>query len=153
MSNSLMPIIQIWDSVGLGLIINHPTGILISNQTGGTACIQSFTEGVYLPLCNDYSIDTHKFISPEIELTEYFTNEKYNDTGAINGIDIDDAQHITKIISKFGLQNFIKIDIEKLQQSHEAWIYVTIYPDNNNISLLNNFDYPLKGILTWCNSD
>jgi len=32
-----MPIIKLWNAVGLGLIINHPTGIYISNQTGGTA--------------------------------------------------------------------------------------------------------------------
>lgn len=148
-----MPIIKIWDSVGLGLIINYPTGVLISNQTGGTACIQSFIEGIYLPLCNDYSIDTYKFISPEIELSKYFGGEKYKGTGTTNGIDMQDAEHISGILSKFGLQDFIKINIEKLQQSHEAWIYVIIHPDNNSTGLLSNFDSELKGILTWSNSD
>lgn len=48
------PIIEIWDSVGLGLIIEYPSGVVIVNQTGGTACLHSECEGVYLPLANDY---------------------------------------------------------------------------------------------------
>ena len=43
------PLIEIWDSVGLGTIIEFTTGVIISNQTGGAACLHSKTEGIYLP--------------------------------------------------------------------------------------------------------
>ena len=42
------PQIEIWDSVGLGIIIEFPTGVMISNQTGGTACLHPKTEGIFL---------------------------------------------------------------------------------------------------------
>ena len=148
-----MPVIKIWDSVGLGVIIDYPTGIHISNQTGGTTCLQPYAEGIYLPLANDYSKDGLQFLSPEIELSKYFEGEKHKGTGATNGIDIEDAEFITDVLSKFGLQDFIKVDMEKLMKSHEAWIYVNIYSDNSGTGLLSNFDSELKGILTWSNSN
>ncbi len=40
-------VINIWDSVGLGIIIKFPTSILISNQTGGTTCLHPKIEGVF----------------------------------------------------------------------------------------------------------
>lgn len=95
------------------------TGILISNQTGGTACLQSSLEGIYMPLGND-DINTHQLIIPEIELSNYFEGEKYKGTGATNGIDSEDAEFITSVLSKFGLGGFIEIDMEKLKKSHEA---------------------------------
>ena len=99
----MKPEIQIWDTVGLGLIISYPTGILISNQTGGTACLHPKLEGIYLPFANDYSLDTNEFMSPEIELSEYFLSGKYYGTGAIRGIDMDDANAIEKILYKNSL--------------------------------------------------
>jgi len=144
--------IKLWDAVGLGLIISYPTGIFVSNQTGGTACLQPFMEGFYLPVGNDKIIETNQLISPETDLSNYFKGEKYYGTGAINGIDADDAIMINEILYKYGLDDFIKVDIAKLKKSHEAWIYVTI--DNNaNIDLLSNFDHISEAILTWTNGD
>lgn len=144
--------IKLWDAVGLGLIISYPTGILVSNQTGGTACLQPFMEGFYLPVGNDMIIETNQLISPETELSNYFKSEKYFGTGATKGIDIDDAIIINEILHKYGLNNFIKVDTKQLEKSHEAWVYVTI--DNNaNKDLLSNFDHISEAILTWTNSD
>lgn len=144
--------INLWDAVGLGLIISHPTGILVSNQTGGTACLQPFIEGLYLPVGNDMIIETKQLISPETDLSNYFKSEKYFGTGATNGIDIDDAVIINKILQKYGLNEFIKVDMKQLEKSHEAWIYVNVHSNANN-DLLSNFDNNLDAILTWTNSD
>jgi hypothetical protein len=35
---------------GLGLIIEHPTGVIYSNQTGGNFCLQPELEGAFVPL-------------------------------------------------------------------------------------------------------
>ncbi|WP_299895521.1 DUF6210 family protein [uncultured Aquimarina sp.] len=148
-----IPQIEIWDSVGLGIIIEYPTGIIISNQTGGTACVRTKIEGVFLPLANDYHEETKEFLSPEIKLSDYFKGEKYKGNGAIKGIDLEDVQNINEILNKTGLDKLIEIDVERLKESHEAWIHIKIN-DNNDFGLISGFDnYPLKGVLTWSNSD
>lgn len=147
------PLINLWDSVGVGIIIEYPTGIIIANQTGGTACLDSKCEGVYLPLANDYNEETKEFLSPEIELSNYFQGAKYKGSGAIKGIDQEDVKEINAIINKAGLSGLIEVDVERLAASHEAWIRIKI-KDDKNIQLISGFEnYPLKGVLTWANSD
>jgi len=147
------PLIKIWDTVGLGIIIEFSTGVIISNQTGGTACLHSKTEGIYLPLGNDYNQETKEFLSPEIELTTYFQGEKHKGNGVIKGIDLEDVTMINSIIHSSGLQNLIEIDINRLAESHEAWIRIKINQDEK-IQLIKGFNnYPLNGVLTWSNSD
>ncbi|WP_417351427.1 DUF6210 family protein [Flavobacterium alkalisoli] len=151
MSNPIKPSINLFDAIGLGLIIKYPTGVLITNQTAGTLCLQSAEEGIYVPLCNEYYTDSKELISPENDLLKYFTESKYHGTGATEGIDKEDVLNITNILIKYKLDDFIEIDTEKLKQSHEAWIYVKI--NNKNTSVFNNFEENLTGILTWSNSD
>jgi len=146
------PIIEIWDSVGLGIIIEYPTGILVSTQTGGTACLHPEIEGIYLPLSNDYTIPEKIFLSPEIDLNDYFI-EKYNGTGAINGIDKEDIEAITDILKEYKLDEMISINVQKAKQSHEAWIHILLQ-ESERYSIVKGFEpYPRNGILTWNNSD
>ena len=147
------PQIEIWDTVGLGIIIELSTGVMISNQTGGTACLHPKIEGVFLPFANDYDAETRKFMSPEIELTEYFTGPKYNGSGAIKGIDIGDVEKINSILLKSSLDELIEIDLTKLAESHEAWIRIKINKTQGSYLLKGFSEFPLKGILTWGNSD
>ena len=62
----MKPTIELWESVGLGLIVEMPSGVLYSNQTGGFSCLHPAIEGVFLPLRNDHSF--WKLISPERDL-------------------------------------------------------------------------------------
>jgi len=143
--------IEIWDTVGLGIIIGYPTRIMISNQTGGTACLHQKLEGAYLPLANDYNEATKEFLSPEIELSNYFMGPKYKGSGAIKGIDLEDVKSIKSILSRSKLDEFIEIDVERLEESCEAWIWIQIH---KNQELIKGFEeYPLPGVLTWSNSD
>ncbi|WP_298544939.1 DUF6210 family protein [uncultured Aquimarina sp.] len=147
------PLVAIWDTVGLGIIIEFPTGVLITNQTGGTTCLHPEIEGVYVPLANDYKEATKEFLSPEIALIDYFESAKYKGSGAIKGIDLEDVAVINEILAQFSLHKMITIDLEKLQESHEAWIYIEISQDSD-LGILKGFsEDPLKGVLTWSNSD
>uniref|UniRef100_UPI00404990EB DUF6210 family protein n=1 Tax=Flavobacterium sp. TaxID=239 RepID=UPI00404990EB len=142
------------DSVGFGLIINLPTGILFSNQTGGTACLQPEIEGLFIPIANDIFTESNALYSPETELTQYFLSPKYAGTGACNGIDCKDVAAIEAILEKYSLQDFITIDSAKLSESHESWIWVKININSENNLLLKNFEKTdLIGVITWCNSD
>ncbi|WP_299247412.1 DUF6210 family protein [uncultured Aquimarina sp.] len=147
------PLVAIWDTVGLGIIIEFPTGVLITNQTGGTACLHPEIEGVYVPLANDYKEATKEFLSPEIALIDYFESAKYKGSGALKGIDLEDVAVINEILAQFSLHKMITIDLEKLQESHEAWIHIKISP-NSHLGILKGFSgHALKGVLTWSNSD
>lgn len=96
---------------------------------------------------------TKEFLSPEIELTKHFLGTKYQGSGAIKGIDLEDVKVINSIIHSSGLQKLIEIDLNRLAESHEAWIRIIINQDEK-LELISGFDnYPLNGILTWANSD
>jgi len=147
------PLVAIWDTVGFGIIIGFPTGVLITNQTGGIACLQPKMEGVYVPLANDYKEASKEFLSPEIALTDYFKGVKYKGSGAVKGIDLEDVAIINEILTQFNLHKMITIDQEKLSESHEAWVHIKIRHDSD-LSILRGFsEHVLKGVLTWSNSD
>jgi len=145
----MKPNLKLYDAIGLGLIINYPTGIIFTNQTGGTACHQSSCEGIYLPICNDITIDENKLLSPSIELEKYFAKSKHLGHGATSGLDMDDYDRINEILNQYHLSEFISIEKDSLVKSHEAWIYVKV----KNHNLIDNFPANLRGILTWNNSD
>ena len=153
----LKPTIRIYDSIGTGLIIECQSGILVSNQTGGTSCLHPEIEGVYVPLRNDYSDETREFMSPENELSDYFTGSKHAGAGATSGIDEDDAHFIESVLARVKLHPPVSVDRRRLRKSHEAWIHVEISGDECSDSDLSAFvhfaPYPRSGILTWCNSD
>ena len=149
------PIIQLWESVGLGVIIAYPTGVLCSNQTGGTSCLHPQLEGVFVPLRNDCLEETRELISPENDLIEYFTGSKYKGTGATLGLDKEDAYFIETLLAKHGLSPAIHVDHDQLKESHEAWVHVIILGDEHSIlPVFSGFgNYPKQGVLTWANSD
>ena len=151
------PLIKLFDGVGTGLIIACKSGVRFSNQTGGTGCHQPEIEGVYIPLRNDYLIDSREFMSPELKLAEHFTGPKHLGSGAISGLDHDDADLIDEILKKENLYPQLSVNRWRLKESHEAWVFVTISRDESpesNLSLFTGFDpYPRDGILTWANSD
>jgi len=151
------PIFQLYDAIGLGIIFCHKSGVIYSNQTGGTSNLDPTVEGVYLPIRNDYLEVSKEFVSPENELTKYFTGHPHRGTGATNGISEEDAKQIEGILSLYRLHPVISVDRERFLDSHEAWIFINIEADeleDTGLSAWSGFDmYPLKGVLTWCNSD
>jgi len=152
-----MPIVQLWEAVGLGLIIEYPSGIAYSNQTGGTSCSHPKVEGLLVPLRNDTEYETRRLLSPENELYDYFKGPKYCGTGAIGGLDVEDVSFIESVLEKYRLSSCISIDRSRLADSHEAWVYVNVEREERSEDHLKIFaglgPYPRSGVLTWTNTD
>jgi hypothetical protein len=168
------PVIRLYDSTSLGLIVHYPSGVLYTNQVGGTNCLQPQTEGVYVPLFDEV-------VNQEQQLYDYFVGPKWYGCCA-NGIDSETADAIDAILHARYITMFLSVDRSKLGESCEAWVYVTIakQPPEPPVSfstasgigetasgkILKNSDYdmdfylyplygfgPCTGILTWQNSD
>jgi len=150
------PIVELWESVGFGVIISYPTGVLYSNQTGGTSCLHPTIEGIYVPLSNDIAVPEGKLLSPDTELFAYFTGPKHRGAGATRGLDLDDAAFIEATLAKWRLSSFVTIDRTRLRDSHEAWVWSTVVADggDEDLAIFAGFSpYPRPGVLTWTNSD
>ena len=145
-----------------GLIVLCQSGVRYNNQTGGTNCLSPIEEGVYLPLFDDL----HDQATP---LASYFTDTKIYTTGTV-GIDEMDAEFIDSILSIGDFTKLLKVDRTRLNDSHEAWLYVDIlfkskvsdFGFSGEVSTKEQIDtllspmygfYGSKGVLTWENSD
>jgi len=118
----------------LAIILEQPTGVWYYNQTGGISCNQSYQEGILAILGNDIGdLDT--------AIAQY----------TLNMFDLDekDADHIDSLFEHS--TQYLKVNREKLKESNEAWIYVTV-DGNHNLSPFSGFDCKY-GVLTWNNSD
>ena len=146
----MQPLIELWEGVGLGVIIEYESGVLYSNQTGGTACRHPRAEGVFVPIRNDVALDG-ALIGPEAALQDYFADGKYERTGAVGGIDSDDVKFIDTLLDKWRLSDVLSVDVSRLSESEEAWVPVLIAKDEGIFSGFG--PYPRRGILTWTNSD
>ncbi|HSJ76323.1 MAG TPA: DUF6210 family protein [Gemmatimonadales bacterium] len=151
----MKPVLEVWEGVGLGLIIEWPSGVLFSNQTGGTSTLHPELEGVFLPIRNDCEREGNRLLSPEDELLDYFEGPKHRGTGATRGLDAEDADFIGSVLLKWRLKQ-ITVDRSRLQESHEAWVHVLIHQKEGGFDGLpcRGFaPYPRRGVLTWSNSD
>jgi len=152
----IQPYISLFGHTGTGVIIEHPTGVFYSNQSGGTGCLHPKIEGIFVPFGNDVLLDGHRFISPENDLGSYFEGAKYGGTGATLGIDYEDADVIDAILAKARVDQWIEVDRSRLKESCEAWVFVMILQDekDDGLSICSGFGpYPKRGVLIWGNSD
>jgi len=149
------PVVDLWESVGLGLIISYPSGIQYSNQTGGNACLHPWLEGVFVPLRNDTTVRDHVLLSPENELYDFFAGPMHQGTGATSGLDEADADFVAGILADHRLHRIIQVDRTRLEESHEAWVHVLVLGEE--AESLPNWSglgpYPRRGVLTWSNTD
>jgi hypothetical protein len=152
--------IDLLEHIGLGLIVEWPTGVAYSNQTGGTSCLHPEFEGIFIPLRNDYQPPDGPMLSPENELLAYFEGPKHEGTGATRGLDDEDVEFITGVLTKWSLDTVIEIDRSRMRESHEAWVHVTVLRDEtfirheaSPVPLFELPPYPRRGVLTWSNSD
>jgi len=144
-----MLLIELWDARSLGIIVCFPTGVTYTNQTCGTFCLHPKVEGCFIPL-RDTNGPTHQ-PKPEDALTDHFFGPKYRGSGAWKGIDQEDADVIDGVLAQNEFTH-VRVNRDRLNDSHEAWIYVTIEDDEEG--LFSGFGpYPASGVLTWPNSD
>ncbi|MHA7631633.1 DUF6210 family protein [Corallococcus sp. M7] len=124
-----------------------PTGVLYSNQTGGSTCLHPQAEGAFLPLVDE-------LVAQENLLNQYFTGPKWRGACA-NGIDEETAQEIDRILGLSGSTRELglRVDRARLTESHEAWVYVEVPAQpENRFAILERIPAS-QGILTWANSD
>lgn len=148
------PVVELWEAVGLGVIIDYPSGVVYSNQTGGFSCLHPTAEGVYVPLRND-ALETWELLSPERDLRAFFEGPKHLGCGATSGLDNDDADFIDRILEQARLGSVFRVDRDRLRESHEAWVHVLLTSsDTDAHPIFHGFaPYPRHAVLTWGNSD
>jgi hypothetical protein len=145
---NIKPLIRLWNSTGLGLIISYPSGVLYTNQTGGHACMQSQEEGVFVPLYDES-------VQQENMLYDYFFGPKW-EGWCDDHIDIETADYIDQVLDLSKTTRFLKVDRTKLHLSHEAWVFVQIADQPEEPPITHNMENRI-GITqsgrTWKDSD
>jgi Family of unknown function (DUF6210) len=135
------PLIRLYYD-GLGLILEHPCGVLYSNQTTGTCCEQPEVEGVFVPL--DAEVQWQR-------LASHFEGPKYGGSGAMLGLDGADADLIDAVLRDQRMRAWWWT--ARPAESHEAWVHVIVTREND-LTLSSGFGpYPRPAVLTWPNSD
>ena len=136
------PVVLLFAQDGAGLLIPWPSGVIFQQQTGGYLTLQDEMEGVFVPLDN--------FAGHAQELLRFFTGPKWQGY-CDSGIDAETADFIDATLGKIPGHATIKVDRNRLADSHEAWVHVSI-ADPHSTGLLEGFA-PCNAILTWPNSD
>lgn len=141
-----MPIIRLYDLDGIGLIISYASGVLYSNQTGGYLCSQPEIEGVFAPLNN-------RLTDQQTKLNDFFTGSKWGGN-CYDGIDKETADFVDLVLLESDQTEMLRVDRDKLAESHEAWIHVHILESKKNPDLQDIHGFAgSHGVLTWLNSD
>ncbi|KYF66073.1 DUF6210 family protein [Sorangium cellulosum] len=149
-----MPVVDLGSAVGFGAIVSFPSGVLYSNQTGGTSCLHPEIEGIYVPLANDCLLPGNTLVGPEIELYAYFDGPKHLGAGATRGLDEEDAGFINGVLARYMLSGFLAVDQSRLKDSHEAWVWSVLTGEPELSHGFSGFGpYPRAAVLTWSNTD
>jgi len=124
----------------LAVILERPTGVWYYNHTGdwhydqtkGEMCDQHYQEGILAIVEGETGR-----LCPAI--IQYMLNYGlYTEEG---------ADYIDSLFEKYSAP-FLKVNREKLEESHDAWIYVTVDSTKDCSNTLSGFDGKY-GVLTW----
>ena len=146
--------VSLWDHVGAGLILRAETGIVWTNQAGGTACLQPEAEGVFVPFGNDTTLDG-RLLSIEHSLTQVFDGAPGGARLAEDGL----ADVFARALADYAGSEWIPyrgitLDRDRLADSIEAWVHVRYQPDAELTPLVEGLGPgPFAAVLTWTNSD
>jgi hypothetical protein len=130
----------------LMLIVECPSGVRYENQVGGVVCWRGEQEGVLAP------VDVQDSTLAAIRSLPY--------PQGIEGITIEIANSIDALLAGEVAARMIKVDLARMHQSWEAWIYVEIEAPRATVQSLAP-EYAgsvygfgaVRGVLTWINSD
>ncbi|MCW1926251.1 DUF6210 family protein [Luteolibacter arcticus] len=138
----MKPLIRLWTMVGAGLIVPRPTGIVYTNQTDGTGCDHPELEGAFVPISNDYDHPSYED-SLECALCRIFP-EGWGSPSA------DTCDAVDRLLSGYRATTGIRVDRSRMEDSREAWLWVTIteHPDHDFLGFGE-----CSAVLTWPNSD
>jgi len=128
----------------VGVIITWPSGIRYRNQTGGSACSHPEHEGVLALLTDDVGATLNA-------LTEHFEDVKKVPKRV--GISHATADFVDEVLHEYPEHTFISVDRDRLDESHEAWVHVTLSPVKSDHDQSVGWFPAGKGVLVWENSD
>lgn len=137
--------VKLWALSDVVLIILEESGVVYENQVMGNLCMQASAEGVLVPLSPDYPIDSRGKVAVDT-LAERLGWAILNDSR----VDEKKAAVLDAILREYPECRGIHVDRVKLNDSCEAWVYVTVEP--TRFSPMVDFG-SCRGILTWLNSD
>jgi transcriptional antiterminator Rof (Rho-off) len=125
----------------LAIILEWSSGIVYETQTAGIACRDGRAEGVLIPIAGH---------TLEEDILQYIY-KKYNEH--CWDLDVADADHIDFAFQKNYDTKYFTVNRDKLKESREAWIHITIqYPSDYKWPLFKGVSAN-QAILTWKNSD
>ncbi len=124
-----------------GVIILNDQGATYFNQAGGANGAERFERGYFVPISNDAPKD-----QPELSL-ECRLTELTKDSATINS---QTANAINQLLMEISSSDRYEIDMDRLTNSCEAWIYLKVYPQGDYSTFGNN--EPFNAVLTWPNS-
>jgi hypothetical protein len=131
----------------MGLIIFWGSGVVYHNQTCGHACMQRYAEGVLV-------LPTDPVLVSEIPHERYECPIepllKAMAWGPVVGITDKRATEIDVLLKSHPMTAGILVDRNRLRESEEAWVYVTVEPAE--LAVYQGFD-SAEGVLVWQNSD
>jgi hypothetical protein len=123
--------VTLWEAGGVGLIVSSPTGVVYTNQCGGTCCSHPELEGFYVPL------STNEPESPD-PLYDMWGDYEWHESDA------------TQFLRDNDLFEYFKLDDTYEGNIGEAWVPVIILKNDN--SALQDLE-GMHGVITYQNSD
>lgn len=130
-----------------GVIILFKSGVIYQNQTCNTACMQRCEEGILLLVCYAYLVAA---LPEPLYLCPIESGLKKMEWGPVEGIDEKRASEIDDLLQSESPTKHITVDRSRLNESEEAWVYVTLEP--GEYGFYQGFG-SCKGVLVWGNSD
>jgi len=139
--------ILLYDLIDTALIIPYKSGIVYSNQVGGTQCYLKSQEGLLIPYTSVNFAD--KELHSQL-LKELFENSEY----CAGGVSLEIARKLSDFFANYSMYSGFSIDYENIDNSYEAWVYVNVDLDVNEYlsTIIKGFSIN-NAILTWPNSD
>lgn len=128
-----------------GVIVCVNSGVLYHHQTGGTACMQRWQEGVLLlpsdpELMREASREVYRCpIAEALQAMDW-----------LGRMDEERATAIDTLLKSYSLTKGISVDRKRLAEAEEAWVPVHLEPVD--LALYEGFGN-CQGILVWPNSD
>lgn len=125
------------------LLVPENTGIIYTNQVGGTECDHPEMEGFLIPIEYDIQLD-NPISSLTFKLCALFPE------GNPGIVDRDIAIKIQELLDSSPFTTGVIVDLDKIEESKEAWLYVQVHGTLDDTIE----EHSVSGaVLTWPNSD
>lgn len=131
----------------VGIIIVFNSGVVYHNQTCNVACMQRFQEGILVLPTDPLLVLNAPFEVYQCPIEAALRKMPWY---AITGINAQRADEIDALLKSDGFTSGIAVDRTRLDESEEAWVYVTL--EAKDYFAYSGFG-ECRGVLVWANSD